>query len=48
MIGTWDSYGVPCQILEMLELNICLCHGVDARTACALQVSLCVKGELAR
>jgi hypothetical protein len=26
-----DGYAVRCEMLEMLELDICLCHGVDAR-----------------
>jgi hypothetical protein len=42
-----DGYGVLCQVLEMLELNACLCHSVIARcrlrvVGCVLQVARCV------
>jgi hypothetical protein len=45
-----DGYGVRCEMLEMLELDICLCHGVDApqrtrvngsRNGCRLRVAGC-------
>jgi hypothetical protein len=31
-----DGYGVRCQMLEVLELNTCVCHGVYVRAGWAL------------
>jgi hypothetical protein len=45
-----DGNGVLSQMLKMLELNVCLCHGVSApwrtqvigaRNGCRLQVADC-------
>jgi hypothetical protein len=46
-----DGNGVLSQMLKMLELNVCLCHGVSApwrtqvigaRNGCRLQVAGCI------